>query len=246
MILVVSLAVYDALLFSSFEREIWAQREASARVAADSLNLNVSSSVRLGKNLDTYRGLDRAVARAADNAGIPLAVLSPAGRVIESTEDFPPLAFSEGEVITSRDDLVMRENGAGRTIFVPVAGTGKANAGWIGAWIDGTAVHEALTLEFLRQGAIQLASAVAGFLLLVAAFAFSRRMSEGTKSALDFSHRARVVCIGIFLAVMLGNGASALHTVSARYTETLRADAARTGAQLTDTIERLIAVGINL
>ena len=48
-VLVCSLLVYDALLFSSLNREIWNDVQASARVAADNLRLNVATGVRFGK-----------------------------------------------------------------------------------------------------------------------------------------------------------------------------------------------------
>ena len=57
-VLVCSLLIYDALLFSSLNKEIWNDMQASARVAADNLRLNVATGVRFGKKLESYRGLD--------------------------------------------------------------------------------------------------------------------------------------------------------------------------------------------
>lgn len=51
--------------------------------------------------------------------------------------------------------------------------------------------------------------------------------------------------IAVFLLVMLANGVFALRAVSTRYTQSLEQDAERTGAMLTDTLNRLLLVGIS-
>lgn len=44
---------------------------------------------------------------------------------------------------------------------------------------------------------------------------------------------------------MLANGALALHAFSSRYTESLEHDAERTGALLTESLNRLLLVGVS-
>ena len=51
-VLVCSMLIYDALLFSSLNREVWTGAQSSARMAADNVRLNVVTGVRFGKKLE--------------------------------------------------------------------------------------------------------------------------------------------------------------------------------------------------
>ena len=128
-VLVCSLLVYDALLFSSLNREIWNDVQASARVAADNLRLNVATGVRFGKKLESYRGLDSLLAHAGDAAGMPLAALDARGNVILSHGEFPSSAFRAGRTLEEGDGFTLREDEGGRTLIVPVNGRDGKNAG---------------------------------------------------------------------------------------------------------------------
>ena len=135
-VLVCSLLIYDALLFSSLNKEIWNDMQASARVAADNLRLNVATGVRFGKKLESYRGLDRLLAHAGDAAGMPLAALDAKGNVILAHGNFPPSAFQAGKVLATENDFILRDDEDGRTLIVPVDGRDGNIAGYIGARIS--------------------------------------------------------------------------------------------------------------
>ncbi|MDO5531482.1 MFS transporter, partial [Sutterella sp.] len=62
----------------------------------------------------------------------------------------------------------------------------------------------------------------------------------------DLSRGSQIACMVLFLVVMLANAAAALHTVSSGYTQRAREDAFRTGEVLTDSLARLVTVGISI
>lgn len=244
-VLVCSLLVYDALLFSSLSREIWNDVQASARVAADNLRLNVTTGVRFGKNLESYRGLDSLLAHAGDAAGMPLAVLDARGNVLLSCGEFPSSAFRAGGTLEEMDGFTLREDEGGRTLIVPVNGRDGKNAGYIGVRIDRAPLDADLYAMFRAQLAAQGAIALGGALLLACLFAAAGRGTGGSDARERLTRSARLSGISVFLLVMLANGALALHAVSSRYTESLEHDAARTGALLTEALNRLLLVGVS-
>lgn len=239
-ILVCSLLVYDALLFSSLRKEIWTNAEASARVAADSLRVKVATGVRFGKKLESYRGLADLLENVGRAADIPLAVLDTQGRTLLAHGDFPPAVPSwqaYGEHFFRHGD----EQGA--TLLTPVLRRDGSITGYIGARIARAPLDAALYSLVREQMIGQCLIALAGILLLAALLRVAARHGrQGGYGNLFL----RASCIGVFLLVMLGNGALAMHTVSSRYTEGLKADAARTGAVLTGDLNRLLLVGVSL
>ena len=239
-VLVCSLLVYDALLFSSLNREIWNDVQASARVAADNLRLNVATGVRFGKKLESYRGLDSLLAHAGDAAGMPLAALDARGNVILSHGEFPSSAFRAGRTLEEGDGFTLREDEGGRTLIVPVNGRDGKNAGYIGVRIDRAPLNADLYAMFRAQLAAQGAIALGGGLLAAAG-----RGTGGSGARARLARSARLSGIAVFLLVMLANGALALHAVSSRYTESLEHDAERTGALLTESLNRLLLVGVS-
>ena len=88
---------------------------------------------------------------------------------------------------------------------------------------------------FRQQLFFQGGLALAGILLL--SLCLGLRRSGGLP---------RNLCLTVFLLLMLGNGALALHAVSRQYTQGLRNDAAHTGAILTEDLNRLLLVGVSL
>ena len=246
-VLVCSLLIYDALLFSSLSREVWSDVQASARVAADNLRLNVATGVRFGKKPESYRGLDKLLIHAADAAGMPLAALDAKGNIILSHGNFPPDAFHTGDILANEDGFTLREDrgdNGGRTILVPVFGRGGDIAGHIGARIERAPLGAELSSMFRKQLVAQGAVSLAGLLLLAGLLAAAGR--GGKKNApRSLSRFTRISGIAVFLLVMLANGALALHAVSSRYTDSLEQDAGRTGALLTEALNRLLLVGVS-
>ena len=245
-VLVCSLLIYDALLFSSLNKEIWNDMQASARVAADNLRLNVATGVRFGKKLESYRGLDRLLAHAGDAAGMPLAALDAKGNVILAHGNFPPSAFQAGKVLATENDFILRDDEDGRTLIVPVDGRDGNIAGYIGARIERAPLDAELFVmvrgQLAAQGVIALVGVSALACLLV--WAGRKNMQEEERQG-RLSRTVRIAGIAVFLLVMFANGALALHAVSSRYTDSLEQDAKRTGALLTEALNRLLLVGVS-
>ncbi|MDO5531481.1 hypothetical protein, partial [Sutterella sp.] len=135
-VLAVSLLVYDAMLVTSLDRNLWTNREASARVAVETLRADIALGVRYGKRLETYSGLERLMDRTADRAKIPLAVLGAHGQVLLAREGFPEYAWGSRTVKRNGSEEVLREDDAGRTLMVSVPGADGRAAGWVAARID--------------------------------------------------------------------------------------------------------------
>ena len=245
-VLILSLLIYDALLFSSLNREIWGDVQASARVAADNLRLNVATGVRFGKKLETYRGLDGLLTRAGEAAAMPMAVLDAKGSLLLSYGNFPPEAFQAGELLEQENGFLLREDDGGRTVFLPVIGRDGEVSGYTCARIDRAPLDKELRSMFGKQLVAQGLSALAGLLVLAALLAlFERRYGREEDGENRFSRAMRFSGIAVFLLVMLANGVFALRAVSTRYTQSLEQDAERTGTMLTDTLNRLLLVGIS-
>lgn len=236
-ILVCSLLIYDALLFSSIRRETWRQTLASARIAADNLRLKLAVGMRLGKTPEKYRGLDALVRFASDAAQRPMAVLDTGGRIIFAHGGFPGQAFGAGELLSDTDGILLREDPQGRSLFLPVAGRDGAAAAYIGVRMARAPLEAELWSVFGRQPAAQGVFSAAGLLLL----AILLRPGCGRRRL-----SPRFCCLAVFSAVMLAGGTLALYTAGTRYTDALLRDAGRTGALLTRDLQRLAQAGVTL
>ena len=244
-VLACSLLVYDALLFSSLNREIWDGVQASARVAADNLRMNVATGLRFGKKLESYRGLDRLLTHAGDAAGMPLAALDAQGNVLLSHGAFPSSAFHAGGILEEKGGVTLREDKGGRTLVVPVNGRDGKIAGYIGTRIDRAPLDADLHAMFRGQLAAQGAIALGGALLLARLLTLLGRGTHEGDARERLARAARMSGIAVFLLVMLANGTLALHAVSSRSTEGLEHDAERTGVLLTEALNRLLLVGVS-
>ncbi len=242
-VLVCSMLIYDALLFSSLNREVWTGAQSSARMAADNVRLNVVTGVRFGKKLERYWGLDRVLDRVEKAVGMPLAVLDAEGRVLLSRGDFPPSAMRSGSVLEEGDGATWREDERGRTVFVAVQDRSGGTAGYIGAHVSRAPLEKELFSLFRGQLFVQAGIALCGLALLSAILILAGRRRAEAGGGL--SRAVRLFGMGVFLLVMLANGLLAMDTVSSRYTESLRRDAERAGALLTDTLNRLLLVGVS-
>ena len=242
-VLVCSMLIYDALLFSSLNREVWTSAQASARMAADNVRLSVATGVRFGKKLERYWGLDRLLERVEAAAGMPLAVLNAQGDVLLSRGDFPPRAMHAGKVLEEDGGVVLRRNEDGRTVFVPVLDRKGGVAGYVGAHVSGAPLERELLTLFRGQLLVQAGIALCGLLLLAAVLVLTGRRRSAPDNGL--SRTVRLSGFGVFLLVMLANGLLAMDTVSSRYTQGLRQDAEHAGALLTDTLNRLLLVGVS-
>lgn len=233
-ILLCSLLLYDALLFSSLRTETRDNMRASAAVAAVSLKNRMSMGIRFGKKLETYHGVDRLLASVGRAADMPLAVLDARGKVLHRWGPFPALPEIRMEFPQPAETHVLPLE-QGELLLTPVSDRNGRIAGHIGVWLPSAAMDQRLHELFRQQLYSQGGLALAGILLLVLCLFLQGRRDT-----------PRNLCIGIFLLIMLGNGAMALHTVSRQYTLGLQEDAAHTGAILTEDLNRLLLVGVSL
>lgn len=81
-ILLCSLLLYDALLYSSLRTATREGTQASASVAATALKSRMAIGIRFGKKLETYHNVDRLLASVGQAADMPLAVLDAQGMAL--------------------------------------------------------------------------------------------------------------------------------------------------------------------
>ena len=158
-ILVCSLLLYDALLYASLRTEIRSNVRASASVAAASLKSSLTMGVRFGKNLRTFRGIDRILETAGRAANRPLAVFDASGALLHTWKFFPPLSALPDFCPQHQEQLV--EGAAGSALLMPVLDRNGSTAGFVGAWIDHAALENELHAMFKTQMLRQLGIAAA-------------------------------------------------------------------------------------
>ncbi len=137
------------------------------------------------------------------------------------------LPQTDGETVLDLKD--------GELLLAPVTDRAGGIAGHIAVWMPSRSLDDTLWSLFRQQLFFQGGLALAGILLL--SLCLGLRRSGGLP---------RNLCLTVFLLLMLGNGALALHAVSRQYTQGLRNDAAHTGAILTEDLNRLLLVGVSL
>ena len=220
-ILLCSLLLYDALLYSSLRTATREGTQASASVAATALKSRMAIGIRFGKKLETYHNIDRLLASVGQAADMPLAVLDARGMALHHWGRFPLLPDISDRLPKTGTEAVLSLKD-GELLLAPVADRDEHIVGHIAVWMPSRNLDATLRDLFRQQLLFQGGLALAGILLL--SLCLGLRRSGGMP---------RNLCIAIFLLLMLGNGALALHAVSRQYTQGLRNDAAHTGAILT-------------
>lgn len=233
-ILLCSLLLYDALLYSSLRTATREGTQASASVAATALKSRMAIGIRFGKKLETYHNVDRLLASVGQAADMPLAVLDARGMALHHWGRFPLLPDISDRLPKTGTEAVLSLKD-GELLLAPVADRDEHIVGHIAVWMPSRNLDATLRDLFRQQLLFQGGLALAGILLL--SLCLGLRRSGGMP---------RNLCIAIFLLLMLGNGALALHAVSRQYTQGLRNDAAHTGAILTEDLNRLLLVGVSL
>lgn len=234
LILFCSLLLYDALLYASLRSATLEGTRASAAVAATTLESRMAMGVRFGKKLETYHHVDRQLTSVGRAAGMPLAVLDARGRTLHPWGAFPALPDISSR-LPQEDKAAILSLDEGELLLEPVMDREGRMVGHIAVWMPASALDATLWNLFRQQLLFQAGIALAGIALLCLCLRLRRNGSM-----------PRDLCIIIFLLLMLGNGALALHTVSRQYTQGLREDAAHTGAILTEDLNRLLLVGASL
>lgn len=233
-ILLCSLLLYDALLYSSLRTATREGTQASASVAATALKSRMTMGIRFGKKLETYHDVYRLLTSVGQAADMPLAVLDARGRALNHWGRFPLLPdISDRLPQTNRETILALKDG--ELLLAPVTDRDERIVGHIAVWMPSRNLDATLRDIFRQQLIFQGGLALAGILLLP--LCLGLRRSGGMP---------RNLCIAVFLLLMLGNGTLALHTVSRQYTQGLRSDAAHTGAILTEDLNRLLLVGVSL
>ncbi|MDO5536988.1 MAG: MFS transporter [Desulfovibrionaceae bacterium] len=256
-VLVCSLLLYDALLYSSLNREAWRSAEISARLAAAKLAERLSTGVALGKRLGAYHGLQSFLDFEVQSAGMPMAVLDAGGNVLAASDGFPAALVDEARRKSGgRRVLPVETDEGGRTVHIPVTGRDGAVVGHVGVRLDGGPIERELAGQFRNQLLMQALLSLAG--LLAAGLLLRRRKEQpapsdgsGADPLADpaetfFPGRLRRICLLVFLAVLLACGSLSMVMAERQYTAGLGRDAERTGLMLTETLDRLLLTGVTL
>lgn len=243
LIVVLSLALYDALLFASLDSEHRAAQLASATVAADSAAFELSAGIRLGKSVQTWQGLQDFADRAARTGGRHLAILTVGGRVVCSTGNIARNVWRGGPHRPLAGGRSIIEAADHRVVFTPVLDRWNQTHAHVAVLMTEAEIDAQRNSVLLVQLGRQLGAVVAGIVLL--ALLFGLKKPAGARS-LGLTKADRFACLGVFALLMCAVGASAVMQFSEGYTQNMENDARRTGARLEHTIERLTAAGVRL
>ncbi|MDO5537487.1 MAG: MFS transporter, partial [Desulfovibrionaceae bacterium] len=191
-ILLLSLAVYEALFWSTLKKEIVDTSVFAARSTAASLAYRIEPGLRYGKALERYPGLEVLLEQAAKSCGMPVAVLSAQGRILLTAGSFPasagdlvPESCTAGVPVPGGAESSGRQaDGAreiawysGRLHLVTL----HASAGSAAVWVDDDRIAGSLFDRWCGEALPHLFIVVLGLLLfeIVNAFAASRRARSG-------------------------------------------------------------------
>lgn len=233
-ILLCSLLLYDALLYSSLRTATREGTQASASVAATALKSRMAIGIRFGKKLETYHNIDRLLASVGQAADMPLAVLDARGMALHHWGRFPllpdisdrlPKTGTEAVLSLKDGELLLAPSRTGTSTSWAISRSGCLPA----IWMPHSGTFSGSSCSFRAGWHWQ------GYCFCPSASACAVPVVCPAICASPFS------CCSCWAM-----GALALHAVSRQYTQGLRNDAAHTGAILTEDLNRLLLVGVSL
>ncbi len=245
-VLICTLAIYDALLFSSVNKEIWNNIQASAKITASHTAMHISTGLLFGKKIEKFQGLREFLQTIHTASDIPVAVFDKNGNLIENAGDFSSFPVTRpNKQQTNDNSFILQEHGNAKSISVPLCYRDGILAGYVLAFIDNAVQKDKLHQIIADQIFKQVLIGAAGFFLLFLLILLWQITGVNSGNPRKTTKIIQINCIIVFLFVMLCNGAFALQTLSRHYTENLRSDAHKTGLLVTDTLKRLLLVGIS-
>ncbi|MDO5537368.1 MAG: hypothetical protein Q4F72_07565, partial [Desulfovibrionaceae bacterium] len=244
-VLLFSLCLYDALLYTSLKKEVWSSAQSSAQLVARHVCQDIESGMRFGKKLSKFSGLDKLLRHVGTSSGLPVALVDPLGREIGAHGAFPADALNAGFVMTEDIDLLVRGDAGGRTVFVPINSIEGSTHGYAAARVDSAPLNAALWGLFREQLVVQAAGAALGLVVLFLLFRVWGR-GRDAHDAPCFTRKGHALAITVFVLVLTASGLFAMQRSGAYYTANLERDLDRTGLLLTDELNRLLLVGVSL
>ncbi|MDR3074053.1 MAG: MFS transporter, partial [Deltaproteobacteria bacterium] len=237
-ILLISLALYDGLLYDGLRREIRSQTLSLASMSASTLNIKIATGLRLGKDLRRFMGIERLLAQAAENLppGGGLAVLGPEA-ITAALGDVDGLHMPGPW--NSADPVITQQAGK-LDLYLPITQKNGDIVGCTAVRLS-TAYFTTTALPLLRRVILPQAGIAAAALALLLLLLFRG----------PFAHPARhgrlpTLCLGLFLLVM---GISAVHSMRVYldyYTRASRSLALNAGRALSGDLNKLLLVGVSL
>lgn len=242
-VLVCSLIIYNALLFSSMNKEMWNSLESSANIVASNIASGIKSGLWFGKKLERFQGLEKILNANYGVSKMPVAVLDAKGSRISALGNF--VSFDTAAVLGyETKNLRAADSGDIKTIAVPLYYRDDILAGYVCVQIEKAPLKKLIAEVYRDQIYKQICIGLLGLAVLYAFIALWEKKNR------DFAQEriyktVRISSIIIFLLVMSCNGAFALQTLNSQYTGALKADAQKTGILLSETLKRFLLVGIS-
>ncbi|MDR2051047.1 MAG: MFS transporter [Deltaproteobacteria bacterium] len=248
-ILLISLTLYDGLLYDGLRREIRGQTVSLASMSASTLNMKISTGLRLGKNLRRFMGLDRLLDKAARDlpAASGLAVFLPDGELVSSLGGGGIMKISgagaaedgaSGRVAASETRV---EEKAGRlNLILPIKRTDGEIAGYTAVSLPSSGFAET-AFQLLRRILLPQAVLAAAALALLFLPLFLGLFSLPARRK-----RLPSLCLGLFLLTMGVNAFHSLRIYLDYYTLASRSLALSTGRALSEDLNKLFLVGASL
>lgn len=241
-ILVFCLFFYDALLLNSLHKQVKENAISTAAMAAGNLSTKISTGVRLGKKLSTFRGLDSLVAATSatfpENMGV--AVVRPDGTNVYATGDAPgPLTDGERR----ERGIVVAEHGQALEVAAPIRNREGDLAGYSVVRVPTALLDQSVKKLGVEQAKEQL---IIGAAALAALLALLNLIPLTDAEGVIRKKRLYALCLGSFFVVMAANAFFAVDAYRAQYAESAQTNARRVATLAGRDLNRLLLVGVSI
>lgn len=241
-ILVFCLFFYDALLLNSLHKQVRESAISTAAMAAGNLSAKISTGVRLGKKLTTFRGLDSLVestsATFPENTGV--AVVRPDGTSVYATGDEPgPLTGGERR----KRGIVVAEHGLALEVAAPIHNREGDLAGYSVVRVPTALLDQSVKKLGGEQAKEQL---IIGSLAAAALLALLNLIPLADAEGVIRKKRLYALCLGSFFVVMAANAFFTVDSYRAQYAESVQTNARRVAALTGRDLNRLLLVGVSI
>jgi MFS family permease len=247
LILLLCFALFDAMLYNELRKAIRNNALNMVSMSASTLNMKISTGLRLGKELHNFRGLPELTMQAETLLPIAsgIAILDDAYAVVYAGGSKPGLDenFSgKNSSVMEQGSLLLAETATRLECYTPFADSSGKIAGYSLMSIDKNQLADQaypLLVKSAKEHAVLMAAAI-----LI--FAFCLFKLPALKASQNFN-RKRLFLPGmsIFVLIWAINAFLSINTYLDYYAEQTRNSARQSGFVLREDLNKLLAVGIS-
>jgi predicted MFS family arabinose efflux permease len=235
-------ALFDAMLYHELDKAIRNNTLNTVSMSASTLNMKISTGLRLGKELHNFRGLADIVGQAGTllPAAADIAILDDAYRLVYSGNS--NFSLNKKFSGTGQGAMWVTDTATQLECYTPFAGYLGNIAGYSLVSIDKSrlaAQAYPLLVKSVKEHAVLIGVAVLIFALCLAKLSL-------LKSEQSFNKRRMLLLgMGIFVLIWVINAFLSITTYLDYYAEQMRNSARQSGLVLREDLNKLLAVGIS-